>query len=415
MYAGVVYDAAHPPSDKRYQLDAGSLASLAAQLVDAPVRIEHTSQDDPSGNVGRITSARLENGSLLVDWELHNTPAGWSSERFIESGIAPELSLQHAVYQDGSVKPIEVSLVRKGAREGCSISSKRYKLEGEKQANQVDLLMASVNATLPEAAVATPAPVAAVDMTPTETEPPAAAPAATGEEPAAKRKRFETPMDFVNDLQGRVSDPTTLQTILDYFGETMESNVQTQNEVTALRQAKELLEQSQKAHVESSKNVVRDIVDCLSAIYQNYGAVNMEAPHKEKLTNLLSENIEAREALRPILVAASAISRSVASASSFNAQAAVQAAAEKISMLSRKLSDNQAATRHLGIPTASASQAAVTPQWTGATPVVEIAASARSAPAESHKIIIPEILRSGPSYGEGGVGRVTRDQFIRKV
>jgi len=403
MFHGIVYDAAHPPADPHYQLSPQALVALQQQLVDVPIRIEHEGAKD----VGRVTGARLDNGSLFVDWELHDTAAGWSSERFIEKGIAPELSLQHAVYGDGTVRPIEVSLVRKGARDGCAILVDSYKLDAAGTATSPELVMATAAATPDVVAPPAAEPVAAAP--PAETE----APMAVDEAPSSKRKRYETPMDFVNDMQTKVSDPNTLQTILDYFGETMETNVATQQEVTQLRQAKELLEQSQKAHVESSKNVVRDIVDTLSAIFQNYGSVNMEAPHREKLQTLLTENIEAREALRPILVAASAINTLRQGMITASSDAAVTAAAERIAKLSAQLTKVQSTARQLAAPS-TAGAAPVAPQWTpAAAPVVEVAASAQRAAPEPPKFVIPKILMEGPSYGEGGVGRITAKDLMR--
>jgi hypothetical protein len=413
MYSGVIYDAAHPPSDPKYVLQNADLHSLAGQLVGTPIRIEHTTADTAGElrglqNVGRVTAARLDGGgSLYVDWSLDDTPVGWSSARFIETGVAPELSLQHALYSDGSVKPIEVSIVRKGARAGCSIMASSYKASEPTEA----IMSSTPAAAVPEPAAA-PAP-AAVDV-PARAVEEAAPPAAEGE-PSAKRKRYDTPMDFVNDISTKVPDTATLQSILDYFAENMDTHLKTQQEVTSLRQAKELLEQSQKAHVESSKNVVRDIVDALSAMYQNFGAITMDTSHKDKLASLLSENVDAREALRPILVAASAISTLREAARTASSNAAVQAAAQKISELSGQLT---AARRLTNAPAAAATSNTVAPMWTNAAaavPVVEVAASAHAAAPAAPAFHVPDILRGGPTFSEGGVGRVTKDLFTRKV
>jgi len=393
MSSGVVYDCAHPPKDRKFLLTLAELQSLTEQLAGVPVRIEH----EPGRDVGRVTSARLEAGRLVVDWLLDDTPAGWTSARIIEKGIAPELSLQHAVYSDGTVKPLEVSIVQAGARKGCAIATGEYL-----PASGTGYIMAS-------AAPATDAPM----PPPEAADPPASAPAppASDEPPAKRAKNFETPMDFVNDIKDKVGDADTLQTILDYIAENMDSHVRTQQENAALRQAKELLEQSQKAHVESSKTVVRDIVDCLSSIYQNFGSASMEAPHKEKLTSLLSDNVEAREALRPLLVAASAMGHLKAAVAGANANAAFEAASKKIADLSQKLIAARGMTSHNA-------PAPVAPQWTAApaaapapTPVVAVAASAVH-PADT--FTVPAILKTMP-YGVGGVGRVTKGDFSRKM
>ena len=194
----------------------------------------------------------------------------------------------------------------------------------------------------------------------------------------------------------------------------MDSQVKTQQEADALRQAKNILEQSQKAHVESSKNVVRDIVDTLSAMYQNFGAASMEGAHKEKLSTLLAENLEAREALRPILVAASGIQRVAATAAQATTSEAVAKAAAKIKELQNQLG----AARGL-VSASSLTPERVAPNWAPAAvaPVAEIAASnVHAAAAAPPAFVIPEILRTGPSFGEsGGLGRVTANMFNRKM
>ena len=413
MYHGVIYDTSHPPSDPKYRLSKESLCSLVAQLSGVPIRIEHTTHETTAGvkqlkDVGRVVSASMAGGKLIVDWEMDESPVGWSSERFIETGVAPELSLQHALYRDGTVKPIEVSIVRKGARDGCSISTERYKAGDQNSSIQPQLIMASAA----ETSVPPPAP------TPALAEAAHAAPeaAALEQQPPAKRaKLYDTPMDFVNDITTKVTDSATLQNILDYFAENMDSHLKTQQEADALRQAKDILEQSQKAHVESSKNVVRDIVDTLGAMYQNFGAASMEAPHKEKLSTLLAENLEAREALRPILVAASGMARVAATAAQAVNNAAVTEAASKIAKLQAQLGAARGLVSSAPAVVEQAPQviSTPTPNWTQAAPVAEIAASGRGA---EPKFIIPDILRSGPSFGEsGGMGRVTQGMFNRKV
>ena len=121
--------------------------------------------------------------------------------------------------------------------------------------------------------------------------------------------------------------------------------------------------------------------------------------------------MDAREALRPILVAASAISNLRATVAAANSNAAVQAAAEKIAKLSEQLT----AARRLSSAPTNVHASAVAPMWTpAATPVVEVAASAAAVPApEFRGFVIPEVLRMGglPSFTESGVGRVTREMM----
>jgi len=380
MFSGVVYDSSMPPSDPHFHLDDGALASLASQLPGAPVRIEHEEK-----NIGTINMARLEGGRLAVGWELDQTAAGMSMERLIEKGEAPELSLKHAKYGDGSVQPIEVSIVRKGARKGCAIDTERYKLAARNPSN-----------------------MATEDMTPVQTEAPAAAPMVAAE-PAAKRARYDSPMDFLKTVSTKTNDTEAVELVADYLADMMENEVNTQQEIAALRQAKQILEEAQKNNVESSKNVVRDIVDTLGSLYQNFASGQMiDEAQKSKLSTVLTENVDVREAMRPLLVAASAIHQRTALAASAASHVTVNAAMTRIETLQKQLS---AARGMNSVP--------VAPQWTPvavppAPPVAEVAASGAHA-NEQFKFKVPDILRNAPSFSDAGVGRITRDSFVRKV
>jgi hypothetical protein len=413
MFRGIVYDSAKPPTDPKYKLDARSLQALAAQLAGVPIRIEHSRRD--GGDVGRVTQAHLEGGVLSVDWTLDDNAAGWSSERFIEKGIAPELSLQHALYADGSVRPVEVSLVRRGARDGCTIHTETYKPSVPAEAIPAQFVMASEHdTTTPPSAVAAPLPTTAGDAAPAAAAVPAAQRPADCE-PAAKRTRFEKPMDFVEEMSSKISDPATLQTILNYMADTMDSHVKVQNEVDSLRQAKEVLEKNQEKHVSSNKSVVKQIVDTLSDMYGAFGAKAMEENQKQALASVLSENAEARVAMQPLLVAASAAHGMRAAAQAASSNQAVMEAKNRIEFLERQM----AQARHLKPAPAQAPQPttqSVTPQWApAAVPVMEVAASAVSAQPAHPAFTIPDILRGGPSFGEAGVGRITKDSFLRKM
>jgi hypothetical protein len=376
MFSGTVYDASNAPTNPHYVLDASSLASLAQQLPGAPVRIEHEARD-----IGRITDATLTGGSLSVKWVLDQTASGMSMERLIEKGEAPELSLKHALYSDGAVRPIEVSIVRKGARAGCAIDTEKYKHAGENTSIMASAAEETVSATPVEPA------------------------SAVAEDPAPKRPRFDSPVEFLKTITPKVNDNEAMESIADYIASMMENQMTTQQELGALRQAKEILEEAQKSQVESSKNVVRDIVDTLSSLYQNFASgQNMDEAQKTKLSSVLTENSEVREAMRPLLVAASAIHQRTAIAAAAATNTTLTAAMSRIETLQKQM----AAARGM-------SSAPVAPMWSPVTvPAVEVAASVTRAP-EPPKFKIPDILLNAPSFGEAGVGRITRDSFSRKV
>jgi hypothetical protein len=103
-------------------------------MVDVPVKTEHS-----GANVGRVVSAFLDGGGALqcvmeVD---EASVVGSLAGGFVRDQVAAELSLGYVVdvqhsekggkdgkrLQAGAKKVLEVSLVRKGARDGCHITA----------------------------------------------------------------------------------------------------------------------------------------------------------------------------------------------------------------------------------------------------------------------------------------------------
>ena len=100
------------------------------ELQGVPVKAEHT-----GGNVGSVVSSFLDKrGRLHCVMELDTAGVeGALTAGFVKDGIAADLSLGYSVdvahskhddkLQAGAKKLLEVSIVRKGAREGCHISA----------------------------------------------------------------------------------------------------------------------------------------------------------------------------------------------------------------------------------------------------------------------------------------------------
>jgi hypothetical protein len=433
MYRGVVYDCSKAPVDEHYVLTPSQLRALAATLVGKPIRIEHKDR-----TVGTVKNAHFDEKVLAVEWDLQNDHVGWASEHLIETGRSPELSMKHVRYSNGAVEPIEISLVQKGARAGCTIQTQQYNQEQDKTVNKTPevVVMASAGGeaptapgSVPASPVATPAsPVADVAVPPIASAPApsdaAAAPApvaGSDDEPASKKQKLEDPVSFLQNLQTRISDTETLQAVADYIAAQMEVNVNKTNEITALNEAKRLLEAAQKAHVDSSKNVVKDIVETLSSLYQQYAnSTILNDVHKEKLTNLLSQDPVAMDALRPLVVAASAINMRAGATLATASGKVLDGAFARLQTLQKQL-DAARGMSSAPAPSAPAAAAApvavampsalVQPNWTAAAPpasaAVEVAASAGAAQA-APSFKLPDIFKmSVPSFNEsGGVGRV---------
>lgn len=100
------------------------------ELRGVPVKTEHT-----GGNIGSVVSSFLDDqGRLVTVMDIEEKSVeGALTAGFIRAGIGADLSLgysvevQHSKENDalkaGAKKLLEVSIVRKGAREGCHINA----------------------------------------------------------------------------------------------------------------------------------------------------------------------------------------------------------------------------------------------------------------------------------------------------
>lgn len=232
-YEGIIYDFDAQPEDEFFQLSPDQLVELCAQLAGKPVRVEHAED-----GVGRIVAASFDGRRARVKWQMDETAAGWASETLIKHGAAPQLSLKHAAYSNGTVKPIEVSLVQRGARAGSNILGYTANADAEyKTSTDMDIKDQACIGFVVMASAATPVPVAepaapAAAPVPAEAAPVAAAPVAApaavaaegapapvaSDEPAAKKARIEEmqPVEFLNSLSSKVQDSETLQVRLVY-------------------------------------------------------------------------------------------------------------------------------------------------------------------------------------------------------
>jgi hypothetical protein len=95
------------------------------RLLDLPVKTEHA-----GGDIGKIVSSHVNpKGELQCVMEIKDEANGSVVGGFIRDGIALELSLGYVVdvtqsekrLKAGEKRVIEVSVVKKGARDGCHI------------------------------------------------------------------------------------------------------------------------------------------------------------------------------------------------------------------------------------------------------------------------------------------------------
>lgn len=443
-FSGVIYDTAQSNTDPHYQLSQEQLEYLPSVLIGVPIKFEHADRqgdkltffknaDNVETNFyGKVVSAHFDGQKLKAEWQLNDGHTGWIAERFIESGRTPELSLRSWNWRDGRIKPTELSLVQKGARPGCVIDSSAYKSSQDLQVNQGPVLVMA-SASVPDVAVAAvaPTPVAVAPAAITQEQIASAedtlkrardesgrftggAIAQTQEDPSKRLKvDHADPAAFIQAMSSRV-DEGALQEVADFIAKQMEANVNNLQEIKALSAAKAALEQAQQANVASSKNVVRDIVDTLNAIYQSYAGTSMGDSQKAKLNTLFSGDVEALEAMRPILVSASAIHQRAGAAAVQVTNKVAEAQVARIQQLQRQVDSarNMTVAQQPSAPM-------VQPAWQPAGVPIDVAASAQNAQAapvqQPYKFRMPDILKMQSYSDAGGVGRVTRGDFERKV
>jgi hypothetical protein len=127
----LVYGTANPKGfgSECYQgvyLTPDDIDNITPNMINIPVRVEHTGSD-----VGKVISSWKHNGrmELLLDID-ESILQGAFVREFVENGICKDLSLGYNVQMSknatgkliaGNKKVIEVSIVKKGARDDCHI------------------------------------------------------------------------------------------------------------------------------------------------------------------------------------------------------------------------------------------------------------------------------------------------------
>lgn len=186
-FQGCIYSTT--PTDPHFQLSPENLKLLQSQLVGLPVRVEHCDR-----GIGKITKSWLDSeGRAFVEWDMDDDVRGWGASKLINVGSVSQLSLKHAVYSDGSLRAIEVSICEKGARPDTDITARLDSASGTFEpfasaskyitaAPTPEYVTASIKAMDPqELAKATALVLSALQQAP-QAAPPAAPPA---EAPAA--------------------------------------------------------------------------------------------------------------------------------------------------------------------------------------------------------------------------------------
>jgi hypothetical protein len=243
------------------------------------------------------------------------------------------------------------------------------------------------------------------DAPPASAPPASAPPVSAPPVDAGTKRKFSNPVELLQDMQSKLGEQHVgvLEDVAEYIAEMVEGHQLTSKQAADLRAKADLLQENLNRTNESSKTVVKDIVTTLSDLFKTF-ADGRDVMHKEEFADLLTNNFVARDALTPIIVAAS----------KWHQQAHEQAAAASSKKLEnafgrlQALERQNAAVRGLQPTPVDAStysapysapppQAAPPPpQWTTAAQPVTVSAS---------RFTIPAILQNLPSYGEVGMGR----------
>ena len=382
-YRGTIYSFKNPPTRQFYQLKKNEL--LAMNLIGLPICIEH--HDTP---VGTVVAASMSEDSADVEWSLNENASGWAAETLVDKGAARELSLKHLRMPDGTLKPLEVSLVVKGARPDSSIHINTVAVPTLKQGEVA--ASSAMSAEAAPMATETPAPVAAA---PVATEQPrneqgqfttlfpndaAAAPApAVTEQPVAKKMRLETGEDhlsFIKGLSDKIQDPAVMQMIVDYAAENLQQAVDTRGEMEKLNEAKKALEMAVESNKQGSKTVVSDIVTVLSQLYGKYSpTTKLDDVTKSEFINTMVQNPAALEMIKPIMIAASAIANEQVDKAKESKAQELNAAMSRIQQLTNQLGTKQKMNAPVNV---QAAPTPMMPSWQMASPAVTVAASGAS-------------------------------------
>lgn len=130
-FAMLVYGTVNPPGETNghtgVYLTEQDIVDIveSKSLYNKPILIEHKGE-----SVGKVISAWKNENRLDCVFEINESVPGMFAKYFVEKGKTPELSLGYVIEVEHSAngvvknqrkKVVEVSLVKKGARDQCLI------------------------------------------------------------------------------------------------------------------------------------------------------------------------------------------------------------------------------------------------------------------------------------------------------
>lgn len=101
-----------------FELTQDEINQMMSQMAGIPLIIEHA--DDPT-EIGKVEKAYMKDGNACVQISLHDSDVGEIGKQLIEGSSHRGLSLSH---ERKTLKPVDLSICRKGARPGTWITHK---------------------------------------------------------------------------------------------------------------------------------------------------------------------------------------------------------------------------------------------------------------------------------------------------
>ena len=429
-YEGCVYGT--NPDDPHYKLSTDDLESIRSQMMGLPIRVEH--ETNTIGSV--IASAIDSSGRLNIKYTLSDDVAGWAAAQLINQGDLPELSLNHTEYGDGRKVPKEVSLVVKGARPDTKIfrnetneafCGAEYKKKvtptvqqtiaasaGTLRPTEITPEMSHANAsepikdtTMTSLASTEAAPVVAEAVAPPAAE--AMVTDFTSDQPNAKKARTEEPTDapvtdaepdhaeILQELTSKL-DPASAEKLYASYGHLMQQVIEGRTNMTNLQKENQLMETASERQKEMSKHTAQDVTRVLNDLYKTYGAPGAQITPEDQsaVEKSMMENPSFMSALQPLVVAASAINKRHHEIDQRETSQELLKKQAEISVLQRQMHLQGQMGGHVAaadlwkpVPENARDQPIA-----AAAPMVEVAASVKTAPAPDTGKVIPSWLQN---------------------
>ena len=369
------------------------------------MRVEHNDRD-----AGTVTRSWIDDqGRAMVGWRLADEVPGWSLSQLIKKGAVTELSLKHVEFPDGSMQPVEVSIVLKGARPNCSIVAAsarsidhvRQLVRRLKAPEYIAASGARVEGGMEAAAAAPPAP---------EQAPAAEAHAHVEvDEDDERRKRMrmsaEAVMKATEAVLPLVQDAAVSHQLVASITEVLQQQLASEEAVGKKNAEMNALKETAGNAKVTQKAMAKEIVDGMSTLLAElFPERKYDEDDKNHMMQVYETNPRFAYLSQPMVVAASAMREKLAKVGADDMATKLGVAQNKMSEMAKQLAAFGSMTT-VAASAAPVAPVAAAPVWPAA-PAVMVAASAR----EETKLSLPAALANMAAYS-GKIGTMSRNDL----